>query len=94
MAAVFETAQAGTNLFADPPQAGVISEGLEASFKLADVLDGLCLAPSSKGEPNDCSQVGFGAVRKAKARHGSALGLRKFQCLSQPGEHVARRNTA
>ena len=89
MTALFEAAEAWADLVANSSQSGVVSERLEASFKLADMLDGLCVAPSSKGECNDCCQVGFGAARKAKARHGSALWLGKVKTLSDPREHIA-----
>ena len=94
MAAMLKAAQARTDLFAGSSQAGVIGEGLEARFEFAEVFNGLRLAPGSKGECNDGRQVGFGAARKAKARHGSGFGLGKLQVFPDSRQHVATGNAA
>ena len=62
VAAMFETTQAWTNLFAGTSQAGVVGEGLEARFKFAQVLDGLRWAPAAQGKCSDFHHVGFGAA--------------------------------
>ncbi len=71
---MFKATQAWTNIVAGAAQAGIVGEGLQARFKLIKVLGRLHLSPSAKRECDDSGQIGFGAPRKAKTAHGSALG--------------------
>ena len=70
MPAVLKAAQAGTNMLAKAAYRRIARQHLATILQFAEVAGGLGLAPFAEGIFADAQQVGFGAARKSKLRHG------------------------
>jgi len=89
MPAVLKAAQAGTNILAKAAQSRIAGQHLATILQFAEVACGLGLAPFAEGIFADAQQIGLGAARKSKFRHGWLARCGKFERLTNAAKDVA-----
>ncbi|MFZ0318610.1 MAG: hypothetical protein WAL56_05740 [Candidatus Sulfotelmatobacter sp.] len=70
MFAVLKAAQAGTNMLAKAAQSRIAGQHLATILQFVEVSGRLGLAPFAEDIFADAEQVGLGAARESKLRHG------------------------